>query len=122
MTKLNWGLIACGVVGLIVALALPLIEAPIKVKMMDVGGGHAWLVILCLVGGAAMGAINLFNKPQRWTAIVALIAFLIVGMKMSGGDEVPGVKVGAGATGTMVLAFVGMLIALALVIKPGKKA
>lgn len=117
--KLNYGLIACGLVGAILVLVLPIAEAgPITVKLLDVGG-HGYLTLACLLAGGAMGVMGL-SKPARWSAAVALVAFLIAGMKLSGVDEGP-VKAGAGADGGMILAFVGMLIALALTIKPGKK-
>lgn len=121
MLKLNWGLIVCGVVGAIVAVALPLAEVgPLKVKLLD-AGGQGYLTLAMFVAGAAMGGINLFQKPARWTGGVATAAFLIAGMKLSGGDE--GIaKAGAGANGGMMLAFVGALLAIAVTVKPGKKA
>ena len=120
MSKLNYGLIACGLVGAILVLVLPIAEAgPIKVKLLD-AGGHGYLTLGCLIAGGAMGAVGL-AKPARWAAVTALVAFLIAGMKLSGGgNEI--VKSGAGADGGMILAFVGMLIALVLTIKPGQRA
>ena len=92
MRKLNWGLIACSLIGAVLMIALPI-----------------------------LGAINLAKTPARWPAVLALIGYAIVGMKLSGGDEGP-VKIAAGGTAGMVFAFFGMLISLALIIKPGKRA
>jgi hypothetical protein len=118
MLKLNWGLIVCGVVGAIVAVALPLAEVgPVKVKLLD-AGGQGYLVLGALLAGGAMGAINLFKAPARWTGGVAIAAFLLAGMKLSGGGE----AAGAGANGGMMLAFVGALLAIAVTVKPGKRA
>ena len=117
MIKLNWGLILCGVVGGIVALVLPIAEVgPIKMHLLD-AGGHGILVLACFIAGAALGAHNLFKAPARWASGVALIAFAIAGMKLSGGGDVAG----AGSDGGMMLAFLGMILALALTIKPGTK-
>lgn len=120
MVKLNLGLIALGVIGLVVVLALPIVEAPMVVKLLDVPGGHGAMVLGALAVGAGMGAFNLAVKPVRWTAIVALVAFAIVGMKLSGGDEA-GLVTGAGATGGMLIGFVGMVLSLVLAVKPGAK-
>lgn len=70
MLKLNWGLVACGVIGAIVVLALPIVEAPIEVKLLD-AGGHGYLTLGCLLAGAALGAFNLFKGPARWASGVA---------------------------------------------------
>lgn len=121
MLKLNWVLIACGLVGAIGALILPIAEAgPLKIKLLDVGG-HGYLTLGALLAGAAFGAINLFKAPARWTGALAVVAFLIAGMKLSGGDEGV-VKAGAGATLGMMLAFVGALFAIAVTVKPGHRA
>jgi hypothetical protein len=119
MKNLNWGLVLCGVVGGIVALVLPIAEVgPLKIKLLD-AGGHGVLVLACFVIGAAMGAHNLFKAPARWAAAVALVAFAIAGMKLSGGDDT--VQSAAGADGGMILAFIGMVLGLILTIKPGRK-
>lgn len=118
MVKLNWGLIVCGIVGAVVALALPIAEVGgMKFSLLD-AGGHGILVLACLLAGAGMGAHNLFKEPARWASGVALVAFAIAGMKLSGGDNDIS---GAGADGGMMLAFLGIILSLVLTIVPGKK-
>jgi hypothetical protein len=121
MRKLNWGLVACSLLGAVLMIALPILEAPDPIKLFEIPGGHGVIVMIAMLVGGAMGAINLAKSPARWPAIIALIAFAIVGMKLSGGDEGP-IKIAAGGTAGMVFAFFGMLIAIALIVKPGKKA
>jgi hypothetical protein len=121
MVKLNWGLIACGVVGAIMVLALPLAEAgKVRVMLLDVGG-QGYFTLACLLAGAAMGALNLFKAPARWSGAVAIVVFLIAAMKLAGSDDDP-IPAGAGADNGMLLAALGALLAIAVTIKPGKKA
>ncbi|MDQ3365931.1 MAG: hypothetical protein M3680_10940 [Myxococcota bacterium] len=121
MVKLNWGLILCGLVGAVVVLALPIaVVGPLEVKLLD-AGGHGYLTLGCLLAAGAMGALNLFGAPTRVAAGIAIVAFLIAGMKLSG-EESALVKSGTGGDVGMMLAFVGALIAIALTIKPGKQA
>ena len=119
MRNLNWSLVACSLIGAILMIVLPILEAGNPIKLFDIPGGHGVILMIAMLVGGAMGAINLATRPARWPAIIALVAFAIVGMKVSGGDEGP-VKIAAGGTAAMMLAFVGMLIAIALIIKPGK--
>jgi hypothetical protein len=116
MIKLNWGLIACGLIGVILGVALPAIKDT-NIKLLDVPG-HGVLTLACLAVGGAMGAVNLFMKPARWASGIAIVAFLIAGMKTSGGGD----AAGPGLTGPMILAFLGILLAVALTVKPGTKA
>jgi hypothetical protein len=120
MRNLNWALIACSLVGAILMIALPILEAGDPIKLFDIPGGHGAVILICMLAGGALAAVNLAVGPARWTAIVALVGYAIVGMKLSGGDEGP-VKIAAGGTAGMMLAFVGMLISLVLAIKPGKQ-
>lgn len=121
MKKLNWGVVACGILGALVVIALPIAEfGATKVKLLSLGG-QGYLTLGALLVGAAMGAFNLLVAPARWTGGVAIAAFLLAGMKLSGGDEGQ-IKAAAGASGGMMLAFVGALLAIAVTIKPGKNA
>ena len=121
MRKLNWGLIACSLIGAVLMIALPILDAGDPIKLFDIPGGHGAIIMIGMLLGGVMGAINLAKTPARWPAVLALIGYAIVGMKLSGGDEGP-VKIAAGGTAGMVFAFFGMLISLALIIKPGKRA
>ena len=121
MRNLNWALVACSLIGAVLMIALPIVNAPDPVKLFDIPGGHGAIIMIAMLIAGVMGAINLAKTPARWPAIVALIGYAIVGMKLSGGDE-GGVEIAAGGTAGMMLAFVGILFAIALIVKPGKRA
>ena len=122
MRNLNWALIACSLIGAVLMIALPILKVGDPIKLFDIPGGHGAIIMIAMLAGGVMGAINLAKTPSRWPAIVALIGYAIVGMKLSGGDEVGGVEIAAGGTAGMLLAFVGILFAIALIVKPGKRA
>ena len=120
MLKLNYGLIACGLLGAIGMLLLPLATVgQVKIMLLD-AGGHGYLTLGASLVGAAMGAHNLFRAPARWAGGVAIVAFALVGMKVSG--DAPGAVSGTGQTVGLLTAFVGMVLALVLTVKPGRKA
>jgi len=119
MKALNIALVVIGVVATIVVLALPIARyGGIDIKLLD-AGTHGYLTIAALLTGAAMGAHNVIRTPARWATAIAVGAFLTAGVKLSGANS-HGIKMAAGASGGMMLAFVGALLALGLTLKPVK--
>ncbi len=111
----NYGLIACGILGTIVVITLPMREAPTTIRLFD-AGGYGVAVVAALLTGAAMGASNFTRAPARWPGIIAAIAFAIahLGVKESGGGKGVNVLVGIGANVGLLLSFLGTLLAVML--------
>jgi hypothetical protein len=74
-------------------------------------GGHGVFVVVCGLVPVALGALAIARKGAfpRWAAGLSLVFFLLAGMKTSGADSLAAI---------MVMAFVGMLVAVALLLKP----
>jgi hypothetical protein len=79
----------------------------------DLGGAGITVFVACLIP-AALCAFGTFVKPTipRWAAIVSVIAFLVVGMKTSGG--------GSDFENVMLLAFLGLILSIVLSIRPDR--
>ena len=77
-------------------------------------GGHGIFVLICCLLPGALGAYGTFARQSipRWAAIVSAVSFLVVGMKTSGGPE------GSSLENLMMVSFLGLLLAVALSIKP----
>ena len=76
-------------------------------------GGQGIFVILASLIPVALVAFGTVVKPTmpRWASIVSVVAFLLVAMKTRAGDDLQNI---------MLVAFLGLLFALALAIKPDR--
>lgn len=79
----------------------------------NLGGAGITVFVACLIP-AALSAFGTFVKPAipRWAAIVSVIAFLVVGMKTSGGSS--------DFQNVMLLAFLGLILSIVLAIRPDR--
>jgi hypothetical protein len=85
----------------------------LSASILAAGGQGIFVLVLCAIPGAlaAAGHFVWHGFPRR-AAVGSLVSFLLVGLKTSGGD--------ASLQNVMVVAFFGMIVALALTIKPDK--
>ena len=96
-------------------LGLSVLSAVLSVAYgaLSFGGQGIFLLVSCLVP-AAGAAFGTFVKPTmpRWASILSVLAFLVVGMKTSGGSS--------DLQNVMLLAFVGLILSIVLAIRPDR--
>ncbi len=116
MKNLVFAVLGLALAGAIGGLALPLVEVGgLKVMLLDAGGQGYFTLSLFVVAAAVAGLFFKTGEFVRWQGIVTLIAFLIAGMKVSEGEGA------SGQTVMMLSAFAGMLVSIALIVKPVRK-
>lgn len=97
-----------------VIIALGAIASGVAVSagMLDIGT-HGYILLAACVIPLALGALGaaVLKGFPRWAAILSLLSFLVAGMKSSGYEPL---------AGTMIAAFVGILVSLVLAIKPDR--
>ncbi len=88
MNNLKFGVLVCGVAGLI-GCFLPMISAEgMSVSLWDAHSAAMGQVLMVMIGFAlpiAMGAMAAKGAMQRWQAIVALVGFAFVVFKFRDG-------------------------------------
>lgn len=100
MKKCNLAMIALGLFGTILA----------TIEKLPAYGLHGMIVMgACLVpvGLGAVGAVT--GRLPRWASAICAISFLIAALKSRGADSLRGI---------MLAAVAGLLVSLALIIKP----
>ena len=121
MNNLKLGVLLCGVVGLI-GCFLPMMSGEgISVSLWDAHSADMGGVLMVLIGfglGAAMGAMAMKAGMQRWQAIVALLGFALVLVKLRSGffDMIAHGAIGAKLMGLAALA--GAVLSALCVAKP----
>jgi hypothetical protein len=102
MDKVKYAMMALSAVATVLCFVEGVISA----------GAHGWILVGACAIPAALGGLSIASGKGlgRGQAIGRLVAFLIAGMKSSGGLD-----------SIMVTAFFGMLVALVLAIKPERK-
>jgi hypothetical protein len=96
-------MIALGLLGAILSLAYKLPSY----------GVHGMIVVVACLVPVALGALGTFvmRGLPRWGSAISALAFLIVALKTSKGDDLQNIMVAAAA---------GLLSAVALLIKPDR--
>lgn len=123
MKNLKFGLIVCGVLGVIGAF-LPMVKmGSASISLWDLkglpgGSGQVYLTLAGFVLGIAMGAAALKGPLKRWQSGVAAAGFALSTVKLRGsfGDGAIGAKL------MFLAAIVGLVVAIVTIVKPEKAA
>ncbi len=98
-------------------LGISLLSAVLSLSYgaLGFGGQGIFLLVSCLTP-ALLCAFGTFVKPSmpRWAGALSILAFLIVGMKTSGGSS--------DLQNVMLLAFVGLILSIVITIRPDRVA
>ena len=122
MKNLKFGLIVCGVLGVIGAF-LPMVKmgsASIslwELKGLPGGAGQVYLTLAGFIVGIVMGGLALKGGLKRWQSIVAAVGFALATLKLRGSFS--------GAIGAKVMflaAVIGLVVAIVTIVKPEKAA
>ena len=103
MLYAKYAMMVFGLLGAILSMAYGLLSA----------GGHGIAVLVGCLLPVALGAFSIVKKTgmPRWASIVSAIGLLLAGMKTREGSDLQNI---------MLVAFFGMILAIALAIKPDK--
>jgi hypothetical protein len=103
MKIVKLAMMGLGVVGAILSLVY---------KLPSYGTHGTMVLVACLVP-VALGALGTFvvDGMPRWASVLSALAFLIAAMKTTGGREFQNI---------MLIAVVGLLAAVALLIRPDR--
>jgi hypothetical protein len=121
MNNLKFGVLACGLLGL-VGCFLPMIsEAGLSFTFFDLRKADAAQTFMVMGGYAialAMGAMGAAKGMQRWQSIVAIVGFAFVVFKFRGGfiDLITHGAIGAKLMG--IAAIAGLVFAILTAVKP----
>ena len=123
MNNLKFGVLACGLLG-IIGCFLPMVSAggqSISFFSMKelIGSGQVFMVMGGYAAGLAMGAMAAAKPPmQRWQGIVAIVGFAFVVFKMRDGfmKLITDGAIGAKLMGISAIA--GLVFAILCVAKP----
>lgn len=116
MRNLKLGVVACGLLG-VVGCFLPLTES---VSFFGTRAFDAWNVYITLAGfalAAAMGALGVAKRMEPWMAIIALVGFAMIVLRVRG-DLVDLLRGGIGAKLMGIGAIGGLLFAIGASLKP----
>lgn len=123
MNNLKFGVLACGLIGLI-GCFLPMVsEAGMSMSFFGMrkfmGGGQIFLTMGGYIAALVMGAMAAAKPPmQRWQAIVATIGFAFVLFKLRDGIT-DFLKHGAiGAKLMIIAAIAGLVVSILCIAKP----
>lgn len=121
MNNLKFGVLACGLLGL-VGCFLPMIsEGGLSFTFFDMRKADAAQTFMVMGGyavGLAMGAMGAAKGMQRWQGIVAALGFVFVVFKFRGGflDLITHGAIGAKLMG--IAAVAGLVFSILTVVKP----
>ena len=121
MENVKYAILGCGVLGLL-GVFLPMVsvgDASISLwKLRAFDAGQVYIVMLGFLIPAIMGGMALKGKLLRWQGIVAVLGFGLCVIKLRPiGDSFGGA---IGAKLMILGALVGLLAAIAAVVKPAK--
>lgn len=120
MQNLKFGVLVCGLVGLI-GCFLPFISfGDQSISLFDARKADAANTFIVMGGFAAalaMGAMGVAKGMQRWMSIVALIGFGLIVVKMRGGTF-DMLKMAIGAKMIAIGALAGLVFSILTIAKP----
>ena len=120
MKNLKFGLIVCGVLGVIGAF-LPMMKmGDQSISLWSIKAlvpGQVYLTLAGFIVGIVMGGLALKGPLKRWQSIVAAVGFALATLKLRGSFS------GAIGAKVMVLAAaIGLVVAIVTIVKPEKAA
>ena len=119
MNNLKYGVLACGLLGLIGCFLPQISGGPSFFAYRElIGSGQVFMVMAGFAVPLAMGAMGAAKGMQRWQSIVAIIGFAFVVFKMREGFLKLITDGGIGAKLMGIGAAAGLVFAIITVVKP----
>ena len=122
MNNLKFGVLACGVIGLI-ACFIPdhgVSFFTTRIAPAELGGGfHVYIILVAYAVAAAMGALAVAKPPMlRWQSIVATVAFGLILVKFR--SLIMDALKHGNLSGRlmMIAAIVGVIVSILTIAKP----
>jgi peptidoglycan/LPS O-acetylase OafA/YrhL len=116
MQNLKFGVVACGLVGLI-GCFLPLVAGVSFYDTRHFDAPHFYMTAGGYGAALAMGVLAISKGMQRWMSVIAIIAFSLVILRMRG-ELVELLNAGLGGKLMSVAALAGLALAILTTVKP----
>jgi hypothetical protein len=116
MQNLKFGVVACGLVGLI-GCFLPMVASVSFYDTRHFDAANFYITAAAYAAAASMGGMGIARGMQRWMSVIAIVAFSLVLLRMRG-ELVEMLKAGIGAKLMLVAALAGLSLAILTTIKP----
>lgn len=116
MRNLKLGVVACGLLGL-VGCFLPLTESLSFFGTRAFDAANVYITLAGFAIAAAMGALGVARRMESWMAIIALVGFAMIVLRLRG-DVVDLLQAGIGAKLVGIGAIAGLLFAIGASLKP----
>jgi len=116
MQNLKFGVVVCGLVGLI-GCFLPMTAGLSFYDTRAFDAANFYIIAGGYVAAAAMGGLGIAQGMQRWMSIIAIVGFSVVVLRMRG-EVVELLKAGIGAKLMGVAALAGLALAILTTVKP----
>ncbi|MCW5802501.1 MAG: hypothetical protein KIT31_08940 [Deltaproteobacteria bacterium] len=88
MNHFKYGVLVCGVLGIIGFFLPALADVPdssLWGARSSADAKQIWLVLACFLGAAAMGGLGVMKGMARWRAFAAIVCFVYVVVKFRAG-------------------------------------
>ena len=116
MQNLKFGVVLCGVIGL-VGCFLPLSHGVSFFGTRAFDAANVYIIMIGFAAALGMGALGVVQGMQRWMAIIAIVGFSMIVMRMRG-DIIELFKLGVGAKLIAAGALAGLVLAILTTVKP----
>jgi hypothetical protein len=114
--NLKFGVVACGLLG-VVGCFLPLTAGFSLFDTREFDAANFYIIAGAYASALVMGAMGVHKGMQRWMAIVAIVGFSVVILRMRG-ELIELLKAGIGGKLMGISALAGLVLAILTTVKP----
>jgi hypothetical protein len=116
MQNMKLGVVVCALIGL-VGCFLPMVSNVSFFDMRVVDSEHVLVVMGGFATALVMGALGVAKGMARWIAIITIVGFGVVVLRMRG-EVLDLLKAGIGAKLMGIAAYAGLVFAILSTVKP----